>query len=98
MDALLSSGKVRIAARAGGGPLEGKSFCFTGELASMKRPAAEAKVRVLGGTAKSSVTKDLTYLVTNDPGSGSAKNEKARSMGVKIIGEGEFLSLIGEGP
>jgi DNA ligase (NAD+) len=97
MDALLSTGKVRIAEAFGGGPLAGKSFCFTGELVSMKRPVAEARVRALGGTAKSSVTKDLSYLVTNDPGSGSSKNEKAKSLGVRILGERDFLSLIGEG-
>jgi len=97
MDELLATGRVRIAAAKAAGPLAGKSFCFTGELSSMKRPAAESKVRALGGTSKSSVTKDLSYLVTNDPASGSSKNEKAKSLGVKILSEGEFLAIIGEG-
>ncbi len=97
MDELLSTGRVRISAAKAPGPLAGKSFCFTGELSSMKRPAAESKVRALGGTAKSSVTKDLSYLVTNDPSSGSSKNEKAKSLGVKVLSEEEFLELIGEG-
>jgi DNA ligase (NAD+) len=42
------------------------------------------------------VTKGLSYLVTNDPGSGSEKNKKAASYGVAIIGEEEFLRLAGK--
>jgi len=95
MDALLATGRLRIASEAAGGALAGKSFCFTGELKSMKRAEAEARVRALGGTAKSSVTKGLSYLVTNDPGSGSAKNLKARELGVAILDEDAFLELIG---
>ncbi len=76
-----------------GNPIAGKSFCFTGELRSMKRPEAEKKIRDLGGTAKSSVVKNLDFLVTNDPGSGSDKNRKARGYGVAIIGEDELLAM-----
>jgi DNA ligase (NAD+) len=75
-------------------PLRGVSFCFTGELASMKRTEAEERVRSLGGSAKSSVVKDLSFLVTNDPESGSGKNKKARSLGVPIIDEGQFLAIL----
>jgi DNA ligase (NAD+) len=75
-------------------PLKGLSFCFTGELKSLKRSQAEERVKSLGATVKSSVTKDLSYLVTNDPESGSAKNKKASEMGVKIISEENFLELI----
>jgi DNA ligase (NAD+) len=60
----------------------------------MKRSQAEEKVRALGGSAKSSVVKDLSFLVTNDPESGSAKNAKARSLGVPIIDEERFLELL----
>jgi DNA ligase (NAD+) len=75
-------------------PLEGLSFCFTGELATMKRPEAEAKVKALGGTAKSSVVKGLSYLVTNTPDSGSGKNKKARQLGIPIIDEAAFCALL----
>lgn len=95
MDRLLVSGAVRIAASMGGGSLEGKSFCFTGELVSMKRAEAEAAVKALGGTSRSSVTKDLSYLVTNEPGSGSSKNRKAAEYGIPIVDEAGFLALIG---
>ncbi len=95
MDRLLATGEVRIAPPRSGGRLAGKSFCFTGELRSMKRAEAEALVKSLGGEAKSSVTKGLHYLVTNDPGSGSEKNRKAEAYGVAIIDEDAFLALAG---
>ena len=82
--------------KATGLPLEGVSFCFTGELTTMKRHEAESKVKALGGSAKSSVVKDLSYLVTNTPKSGSAKNKKARELGVPIIDEAAFCELISE--
>jgi len=102
MLALIGGGAVRIketpdpaAARDPANAILGKSFCFTGELASMKRPEAEKRIRERGGTAKSSVAKDLDYLVTNDPASRSEKNRKAREYGVAIIGEEELLAMLG---
>ncbi len=76
------------------GLLAGKSFCFTGELHSIKRSEAERLVKEAGGLCRSSVTKDLSYLVTNDAASGSAKNKKAAQLGIPIIDEKAFLSLI----
>ncbi len=75
-------------------PVAGKSFCFTGELVTLKRQEAEKRVRDLGGSSKTSVTKDLDYLVTNEPESGSAKNIKARTLGIPIIDEKGFLALL----
>lgn len=73
--------------------LSGKSFCFTGELFTMKRAQAEQMVKDNGGACKSSVTKGLSYLVTNDTTSGSSKNVKAASLGIPIIDEKQFLAL-----
>jgi len=78
-------------------PLKGISFCFTGELKNMKRNHAEEILKSLGASVKSSVVKDLSYLVTNDPESGSAKNRKALELGVKIINEEGFIKLIESG-
>jgi DNA ligase (NAD+) len=60
----------------------------------MGRKEAQDAVLRNGGDVKSSVTKGLTYLVTNDPNSGSSKNKKASQVGTAIIGEKEFLELI----
>ena len=76
------------------GILNGKSFCFTGELHSMNRNDAQSLVKKNGGTIKSSVTKDLNYLVTNDKDSGSSKNQKAVKFGIPIIDEETFLQMI----
>ncbi len=90
---LLDSGLVTIK-NLSEGKLTGKSFCFTGELVSMKRADAEAIVKQNGGSIKSSVTKDLSYLVTNDTESGSSKNLKASKLGIPVISEQEFLALV----
>ena len=93
MRSLIENNIITIKAE-GGGKLSGLSFCFTGELVTMKRLDAEKLVKDNGGSPKSSVTKDLSYLVTNDTSSGSSKNEKARKFGVKVISEKEFLELV----
>ena len=90
---ILSSTYVNIIKKESG-VLSGKSFCFTGELVTMKRADAENLVKNAGGSCKSSVTKDLSYLVTNDTSSGSSKNVKAAKLGIPIISEKEFLQMI----
>jgi DNA ligase (NAD+) len=91
---VLSTGIIGIASPRNDLPLAGLSFCFTGELTTMKRSAAEEKIKALGASAKSSVVKGLSYLVTNDPESGSAKNKKAGELGIPIINEEQFLAMI----
>ncbi|MGB2827816.1 MAG: BRCT domain-containing protein, partial [Dehalococcoidales bacterium] len=55
---------------------------------------AEERIKALGGTAGSSVTRKTTYLVVGaDPGS---KLDKARSLNIKIINETEFLQLLNQ--
>ncbi|OHD23616.1 MAG: DNA ligase (NAD(+)) LigA [Spirochaetes bacterium GWB1_59_5] len=94
MDAVLETGIVNIKPpETGGGPLSGLSFCFTGELNTMKRSRAQALVKSLGGAVRNSVAKGLSYLVTNDPVSGTGKSKKARSLDVAVIDEEAFLAL-----
>lgn len=73
------------------GKLSGKTFVFTGEL-SFPRSEGEAIVRQLGGKATSSVSRKTDYLVAG--AAAGSKLEKARSLGVKVIDENEFLSLV----
>ena len=91
---LTESGAVLIDERESGGSLAGKTFCFTGELRTMRRSAAESMVRERGGAAKNSVVKGLSYLVTNDKESGSSKNVKAAKLGIPVISEEEFLAML----
>lgn len=73
-----------------GGPLTGVSFCFTG----VRSKVLEAKIKDASGIIKSSVSKDLTYLVAKDPKSTSGKAQKAKEYGVKIIGLAELEKLL----
>ena len=93
MKKLVSDGTIILESESEG-KLLGKSFCFTGELVTMKRSDAEQLVKKEGGAIKSSVTKDLSYLVTNDTSSGSSKNIKAAKFGIPVIDEKQFLELI----
>ena len=74
-------------------PLEGKSYIVTGTLASMGREEAEDKLRALGATVTSSVTKNTTALIVGEkPGKG--KTDKADKLGIPRMSEVEFLKLI----
>jgi DNA ligase (NAD+) len=98
MDNVLKAGVISIAAPSGDSlPLRGLSFCFTGELKTLKRDEAKEKIKSLGAQAKDNVVRGLSYLVTNDTGSGSAKNKKAKELGVAIINEEEFIALLNGG-
>lgn len=96
MDRVLSSGFVAIRSPAADAPLKGCSFCFTGELRSLKRNAAKARVTALGGICKDSVGKDLNYLVSNEGPDSSTKSRKAASLGIPILDEDAFLALLAE--
>ncbi|MBU2009225.1 MAG: NAD-dependent DNA ligase LigA [Chloroflexi bacterium] len=75
-------------------PLSGMEFVITGRLESFARERAEAMIREKGGVVGSNVTRKTTYLVAGaDPGS---KLDRARSLGIKLLTEKEFLALIGE--
>ncbi len=77
---------------AAGGPLEGKTFVFTGALASMTREAAGEAVERLGGRVSASVSRKTDYVVMGeDPGSKAARAEK---LGVAMLDEGAFRKLV----
>jgi len=75
-------------------PKNGMSVCFTGSLNTMSRSEAQKLAESKGFEVKSGVSKGLTYLVTNDPYSGSSKNVKAQKLGTKLIDENEFIKLM----
>jgi DNA ligase (NAD+) len=73
-------------------PLTGMEFVITGRIEAFSRAEAEARVKALGGTTGSSVSKKTTYLVVGaDPGS---KLEHARELGTKQLTEAEFRHLL----
>lgn len=72
-----------------------KTFVITGELYHFEnRKALQTKIEALGGKVTGSVSKQTHYLINNDSESNSSKNKKAQDLGIPIITEDVFLSLI----
>ena len=75
-----------------GTALAGKTFVLTGTLATYSRDDAKRMIEDAGGKVSGSVSKKTDYVVAgDDPGS---KLEKARELGVKVIGEAEMVELV----
>jgi DNA ligase (NAD+) len=73
-------------------PLAGQEFVITGRLERFSRHEAEARIKALGGTAKSDVSRKTTCLVVGaEPGS---KLDRAQELGTKQLSEEEFLKLV----
>ena len=71
--------------------LAGMTFVVTGTLPTFSRDDAKTFIESHGGKVTDSVSKKTSYLVLGEnPGS---KFEKAKSLGVKIIGEDELKKL-----
>jgi len=93
--------KVGLATEAVGNagapkPLAGQVFVITGTLSGLSRDEARELLEKLGAEVGSSVTLKTTGLVVGEsPGS---KLDKARELGVRILGEGDFLELVGKTP
>lgn len=77
-----------------GTPLAGKIFVFTGGLETFAREEAEERVRLLGGKAASSVSKNTDFVVAGDKA--GSKLEKARELGVPVLTEQEFVEMIAQ--
>lgn len=79
-----------------GGRCEGLTFVITGEVHHFaNRNAFKEYVQKENGSVTGSVSKKTDYLVNNDAASTSAKNQKAKSLGIPIISEDEFLAMFG---
>ena len=84
------------AAAAGPKPLAGQVFVITGTLSGLSRDEARELLEAKGAEVGSSVTRKTTALIAGEsPGS---KLDRARELGVRIIGEKEFLELAGRRP
>ncbi|MDI6817413.1 MAG: NAD-dependent DNA ligase LigA [Actinomycetota bacterium] len=70
----------------------GQTFVFTGTMSKMTRSEAEAIVKSMGAKASSSVSKKTAYVVVGEDA--GSKYDKAKSLGVKILTEEEFMGLI----
>jgi DNA ligase (NAD+) len=76
------------------GTLAGKTFVLTGTLETMSRDDAKALIKKNGGKVSSAVSKNTSYVVAGEnPGS---KYDEAEKLGVKILDEKRFVSLLGK--
>ncbi len=77
-----------------GTQLAGKTFVLTGTLAHYSREDAKRMIEDAGGRVSGSVSKKTDFVVAGaEPGS---KLDKARELGVQVIGEKEMLELVGK--
>ncbi|HEU0080673.1 MAG TPA: NAD-dependent DNA ligase LigA [Candidatus Paceibacterota bacterium] len=91
LDRLMKEVRIKKAAK-GTGKLAGLSFVLTGTLPTLDRVRAEETIRENGGSVSGSVSKKTSYVLAGE--SAGSKLEKARELGVKVIGEEEFKKLL----
>ena len=76
--------------------LDGLTFVITGKLNHFKnRDAIKDKIESLGGKVTGSVSKNTSYLINNDKDSTSSKNKSAKSLGIPILSEEDFIKTFG---
>ncbi len=80
--------------REGEKPLAGQTFVLTGKLSTLTREEAAEIIERLGGKVSSSISKNTNYVVVGE--SAGSKLTRARSLGIPILEEREFLELVGK--
>lgn len=77
-----------------GDKFAGKTFVVTGTLEHFSRKEAEEAITALGGKASGSVSKKTSYVVAGE--AAGSKLTKARSLGVAVLTETEFMTMLEE--
>lgn len=70
----------------------GMTFVLTGALTRFTREEATEKIELFGGKASGSVSRKTTYVVVGE--NAGSKERKARELGIPILSEDDFLSMI----
>jgi DNA ligase (NAD+) len=75
------------------GALQGLTFVLTGTLPSLTREDAKERIETAGGKVAGSVSKKTNYVVAGEEA--GSKLDKAKQLGVEMIGEARLLEMIG---
>lgn len=76
--------------------VSGKTFAVTGRLKTFaSRDELKACLEACGATLTERLSRDVNYLITNTPDSGTAKNREAESLGISRITEAQFKEMVG---
>ncbi len=86
---------VPVAAARGSSGLAGSTWVITGTL-SEPRPHFEELIRRHGGKTSGSVSKSTTYLLAG--GEAGSKLTRAQQLGVKVVSEAEFRTMLEAAP
>jgi len=76
-----------------GGPLNSKTFMFTGKLSNMSRSEAKSLIEQNSGSIVSNVTKKLDYLIIGEKPT-NRKVDAAKNLGVKILDQSSWLKML----
>ena len=72
--------------------MAGKTLVLTGTLPSWTREEAKSRIEEAGGKVAGSVSKKTSYVVAGEEA--GSKLDKARDLGVAVIGEQELAELL----
>ena len=75
-----------------GGIFAGQNVVLTGTLSRFKRSEAQKLIEQEGGVCQSAVTSKTTLVVAGE--SAGSKLDKAKALGVRVIGEEEFVKML----
>ena len=93
IDELKSRGvKTTYEKQKRGNIFEGMTFVLTGTLPTMKRDEASRLIEENGGKVSSSVSAKTSIVLAGEEA--GSKLTKAQSLGIRIIGEDEFLTML----
>ncbi len=86
--------EVKEVRRVTEGAFAGQVVVLTGSLSSFSRTEAQKRIEALGGVAASSVTGATTLVIAGEKA--GSKFDKAKKLGIPVIGEEEFLKMLEE--
>lgn len=85
---------VDRAAESQSDTLTGNTYVLTGTLSNMTRDEAGAKLRALGAKVTGSVSSNTTAVIAGEKA--GSKITKAEALGITVLDEEQFLTLVGE--